>query len=108
MNEENSTVNENKKLQEEIQRLISKYALAMATILGCAAEEAIEESQAKNYSDKRRNNRYTEEMIAEITAEVKNGSSMYAAMMRRSIPIGSHGFIRKKVLPYLNGDPVIP
>lgn len=78
----------------------------MATILGCAAEEAIEESQAKNYSDRRRNNRYTEEMIAEIAAEVRDGSSMYAAMMRRNIPPGSHGAIGKRVSAYLNSNPV--
>ena len=98
----------NENLQEEIQRLISKYALAMATILGCAAEEAIEESQAKNYTDRRKNNRYTEEMIAEIAAEVKSGSSIYAAMMRRNISLGSHRIISKKIMPYLDSEPFIP
>ena len=95
----------NENLQEEIQRLISKYALAMATILGCAAEEAIEESQVKNYTDRRRNNRYTEEMIAEIASEVKNGSSVYAALMRRNISPGSHNIIARKIRPYLDKQP---
>ena len=88
----------NENLQEEIQRLISKYALAMATILGCAAEEAIEESQAKNKG--RKNNKYSEHVIAGIVAEVDAGTPLYNAMAKRGIPAGSQGMLARKIKLY--------